>query len=162
LPAAERHPLYDGGQPTDTISIQPWSERLADEVRTLPDYLIHRVVQLGVGRIDSEPDVRQSQVVWQYTSRRTGERVELARSPDRLFRIVLARWATLLGTDPYCAQKLFAISPHPAWPSAEIHRFSFYLCNEPTMAIWFKLYLYCIDGVWPMPNSAPSSNPAAT
>jgi hypothetical protein len=151
--ATEHHPLCGGGQPMDTISIQPWSEQLASDVRTLPDYLIHRVAQLGIGRVESELDVSRLEVVWQYTSRYNGEKVELARSPDRLFRMVLARWAALLGTDPYCSQKVFAVSPHSAWPSAGVHRFSFYLCNEPTMAIWFKLYLYCIDGVWPTPRS---------
>ena len=102
---------------TDTVTIQPWSERLADDLLSLPDYLLHRLAMSGIGRIESESDVERKEVIWRYISRRNGSSIEFARTPDHLFRIVLARWATLLRTDPYCAQKVFAIEAPAEWPS---------------------------------------------
>jgi hypothetical protein len=119
----------------------------------------------GIGRVEAEPGRDAADVVWRYVSRRTGERQEFARSPVRMFRPLLARWATFSGADPHCGYMQFAVDALPGWPSSGRHRFSLYLCNEPTMAFWFKLYLYCIDGEWPMArpdgHGPPASKPVA-
>ena len=119
---------------------------------TFPDYVIHRLAMAGIGRVEAEPGGEGRDAIWRYVSRRTGVDGEFARLPDKMFRPLLARWATFSAADLYCGHTLFAVNAQPEWPSSGVHRFSLYLCNEPTMAFWFKLYLYCIDGVWPMPN----------
>jgi hypothetical protein len=137
-----------------TIAIEPWSDALAAAVTTWPDHLLHRLAAAGVGRVEAEPPADGSEVIWQYASRRSGERRELARLPLQLFRPVLARLAVFAGLpNLYCGHTLFAVAPFPEWPAAGTHRFSLFLCNEPAMGLWARLYLYCIDGVWPVPKS---------
>ena len=146
----------------NTLKIEPWSDDLAGEPVAFPDYMIHRLALAGIGRIEAEPIVDEPDAVWRYVSRRTGEQQEFARSPMRMFRPLLARWATFSGTDLYCGHTLFAVDAQPGWPSSGTHRFSCFVCNEPTMAFWFRLYLYCIDGDWPMPKAFSPGRPAAT
>jgi hypothetical protein len=141
-----------------TITVEPWSDALAAEVVTYPDHLLHRLAAAGVGRVDAETPADGDVVPWWYVSRLSGERRELARLSVRWFRPVLARFATLTGMSLYGGHTLFAVAPLPGWPAAEVHRFSLFLCNEPAMGIWARLYLYCIDNVWPTPRSPRSAD----
>jgi hypothetical protein len=144
-----------------TLVVEPWSDALATGVVTWPDHLLHRLAAAGVGRVEAELPTAGGAVVWQYTSRLSGERRELARLPGRWFRPVLARLSVFAGLpDLYCGHTLFAVAPFPEWPATGTYRFSLFLCNEPTMGLWARLYLYCIDGVWPTPKGTGQTGTA--
>jgi hypothetical protein len=137
-----------------TIAVEPWSDALAAEVVTWPDHLLHRLATAGIGRVEAELPTDRGVVVWQYTSRLSGERRELAQLPVGWFRPVLARLAVFAGLPSlYGGHALFAVTPFPEWPTGGAYRFSLFLCNEPAMGLWARLYLYCIDGVWPTRGS---------
>ena len=141
------------------LAVQPLSADLAADVVTFPDHLIHSLAVAGVGLVEAARPAHGDAVPWWYTRRRGGESRELARLPIGWFRPTLARFATILGLSPYCGYAVFAAGPAPLWPEQQVHRFSLFLCNEPTMGVWARLYLYCIDGVWPMAdaeNTEPS------
>src|SRR4051794_4339262 len=123
-----------GGCLTKILTVQPWSDGLAESPATFPDYLVHQLAMAGIGRIEAEPARDGADAIWRYTSRRTGDQREFARSPMGLFRPILARWATFSGADLYCGHALFAVDAQPGWPSTATHRFSCFVCNEPTMA----------------------------
>ncbi|MCI0704385.1 MAG: hypothetical protein L0241_25280 [Planctomycetia bacterium] len=133
-----------------TLAIAPWSEALAAEVTTWPDHLLHLLARAGIGLVEAELPAEDEEVCWWYVSRASGERRELTRLPVRLFRPVLARLALFAELSPYCGHAVFGVEPFPNWSAAGVHRFSLFVCNEPTMGFWARLYLYCIDGVWPM------------
>lgn len=138
-----------------TVAIERWTENLAESVLTFPDFVLHRLARAGVGRVDAEwPGGEQPGVV-RLVPRLGGEPSELARRSGGVFRSILACWARRFGVgNLYCGHALFAVEPHPGWPHARMHRFSLFLCNEPAMGMWFRVYLYCIDGVWPaIPHS---------
>jgi hypothetical protein len=139
------------------LPVEPWSDTLAANVLTFPDHILHRLAAAGIGRVDAELPVGGDHVLWEYVPRLRGARRELARQPIREFRPVLARFATVTGISPYGGYAAFAVEPFPEWPADGTHRFSLYLCNEPAMGLWARLYLYCIDGVWPMPRAAGRS-----
>ena len=89
-------------------------------------------------------------VPWQLTLRATGKTRCVLTMPRFAFRPVIAHMACLAGASPYAGQANFTIAyPHDG--QTRPHRFSFFICNEPTMDIWVRLYLYSIDGVWPSP-----------
>jgi hypothetical protein len=143
-----------------TLAVQPWSVALATEVATFPDHLVHCLAAAGVGLVEASLPADGDTVPWRYTPRRAGGPRELARLPVGQFRPVLARLAHLTGSSPYCGHALFAVHSAPNWPAQEVHRFSLFLCNEPTMGIWVRLYLYCIDHLWPMAG-VPAADPSA-
>jgi hypothetical protein len=134
-----------------SLIVKPWSPGLLDDPDLFPDYVIHRMAAAGIGRVEADRAPTGQDFVWRYVSRAAGEEEWMRHSPATC-RNLLARWARFANADPYCSQVLFAVDAQPEWPAAATHRFSLFLCNEPTMGVWFKLYLYCIDGVWPMPH----------
>jgi hypothetical protein len=135
-----------------TITIQKRTNALQTTGVSDPESLLHLLIEQGVGCLEASA-ARDAAIVWSFTSRLSRERKEVATTPAQLFRPLLARFAVLMGLSPYGGHILFGLriegedAPRP-------ERFSLYLCNEPTMGIWIKLYLYCIDGVWPMPLPA--------
>jgi hypothetical protein len=140
-----------------TIPIQPWAAELERSVTDYPDFLLHLLLREGVGRIEDQPgESYHTPVRWRFTSRLTGATKVLTSLSTRLFRPVLARFAVKVGLSPYGGHDLFTVTvAGEGGPRPE--RFALFLCNEPTMGIWVKLYLYCIDGVWPMPGAGPRS-----
>jgi hypothetical protein len=133
----------------ETFAVRPWSDVLAADVMTFPDHLVHVLAAAGVGLVEASLPAEGDAVPWRYTPRRGEGPRELARLPVGRFRPVLARLATAAGLSPYGGHALFAAGPAPDWPEQRVHRFSLFVCNEPAMGIWARLYLYCIDGVWP-------------
>jgi len=89
-------------------------------------------------------------VPWRYVRTRTGEQEEVVQLPTVLFRAALARVAMFAGIDRYCGQAIFGVEPAANWAIAAIHRFSLFICNEPQMGFWIRLYLYRIDGSQPL------------
>jgi hypothetical protein len=128
------------------ISIKSWSVQLSDEVMTYPDFLLHRLASSGLGRIEAEWRGDEADVAWQLVPRLTGVSEEIAQLPARLFRVALARIATVAGISPYGGHAVFGVATEPGWPAQGVHFFTLFLCNEPTMGFWLKLYLYNISG----------------
>ncbi len=140
-----------------TISIQP-ADREPDG-QDLPrylDFLICRLMKLGIGCIEADRTLsRDGKVDFVFTSHRTGASELIGSIPEVLFRPLLARFGPRCGTDGmlYAGHTLFACE-HECEGCKRFHRFSLFICNEPTMGVWLRLYLYCIDGVWPMRQEA--------
>jgi hypothetical protein len=131
-----------------TITIQR-IETSPEDVVTYPDFLLCLLLQSGVGKI--EPDWESSgrkQVDWVFTSRISGGQKTLASCPVSWLRSIFARFAIVVNIRPYCGHVLFKVKfGEDEEPSNE--SFSLFLCNEPTMEIWMKLYFYGIDNKWP-------------
>jgi hypothetical protein len=120
-----------------------------EDVVTYPDFLLCLLRQSGVGKI--EPDWKSSggkQVDWVFTSRISGEQKTLASCPAHWLRPIFAKFGFLVNINPYCGHAVFKIRfGEDGEPGKE--SFSLFLCNEPTMEIWMKLYFYGIDNKWP-------------
>ncbi len=127
-----------------------------EEILRFPDYLFGAMARHGIGSVEAsfsviEPEPHSPTIPWQYFSRTTHTFETIAEIPRIHFRPILARLAVVSGTSPYAGQAALAIQ----WPisgSPVTHRFSIFLCNEPTMAFWIRIYLYCIDGIYPTPK----------
>jgi hypothetical protein len=120
------------------------------DIVLFPDFVISRMLRVGPSLVEADASVQQESLVefW-LKPRTTGQRSVIGRVPIGLFRPILARFAKFSGVENlYCGHVLFACAyerdgqPRP-------HRFSLFLCNEPTQAYWMRLYLYCVDGVFP-------------
>ncbi len=122
-----------------------------DGVLQYPDYLIYRLYTTGPGRIEADRRYRkQGRVEFILTSLDDSVIENVGSLPSGLFRSFLARMSTIMELPGnYTGHALFVcnlkLDDH-----VRDYRFSAFFCNEPSMAIWFKLYLYCIDGIWPM------------
>lgn len=130
------------------VEREPTDEDISD----YPDFLICCLLRKGIGRIEADrAAAHNGKVDFIFTDRKTG-RSELVGSVGQgVFRPILARFSVWCGAVEivYSGHTLFACE----WENEgkkRMHRFSLFLCNEPTIGIWMKLYLYCIDGVWPM------------
>jgi hypothetical protein len=146
----------------ETVAIEPWSDALASGVPTFPDFVVHHLARSGIGRADADWPGSEHPAVVRLVPRSGGEPSELARRGGGVFRSIMACWARRFGVaNPYCGHSLFAVEPHPGWPHQRLHRFSLFLCNEPAMGMWFRVYLYCIDGVWPMTDKHAEPGAAA-
>lgn len=160
---SQSNPMLGGeGFGVDTLAVAPWSDGLAAGALTFPDFVLHRLARAGIGRVDAEWSGSERMAVARLVPRLVGEPTELARVPGGPFRTALAGWARRAGlANPYCGHALFAVEPHPGWPPGGLYRFSLFLCNEPAMGIWFRVYLYCIDGVWPTVSGGQGPEPSA-
>jgi hypothetical protein len=128
-----------------------------ESVHLYPDFLIGRLLKKGIGRIEAERSLQHDgKVDFIFTSRQSGSSELVVSIHQGAFRPLLARFGPRCGADDmlYTGHTLFACE-YECERVKRLHRFSLYICNEPTMAIWMKLYLYCIDGVWPMRKESP-------
>lgn len=137
------------------LSIEDFAQ-IPDDILYFPDFIFGAMARRGIGSVEASlPKEIQKPprlpVVWQYFSRTTDTFETVAEVRRDHFRAMLARCAKFTGISPYCGQCLFSIK----WPIADVpvvHRFSIFLCNETTMAFWIRIYLYGIDGVFPVFN----------
>lgn len=135
-----------------TIKLRPVEREPIDEdITHYPDFLIGCLLHKGIGRIEADrAAAHDDKVDFIFTDHKTG-RSELVGSVGKgVFRPILARFGPRCGADEmlYSGHTLFACE----WENEgkkRMHRFSLFICNTPAMGIWMKLYLYCIDGVWP-------------
>ena len=136
-----------------TIEVQTVvAEPKGEDFRLFPDFLIGRLMKLGIGRIEADRHLPHDQTInLVFTAHRTGRTELVASIPDGFFRPMLARFGPRCGSEDmlYFGHTLFACE-HECDGEKRLHRFSLFVCNEPSMGIWLKLYLYGIDGVWPM------------
>jgi hypothetical protein len=127
-----------------------------EEFRFYPDFLVDLLIKLGVGVIEaSRAKDRSGRVAFVYTSHQTGENRVAASIGEGFFRPLLARLGPRFGAEDmlYAGHTLFACEAE-CKGQQRLHRFSLFVCNEPAMGIWMKLYLYCIDDVSPMRKEA--------
>lgn len=126
-------------------------DSVPDDVLCLPDFILSAMVRRGLGFFEAslgsvaEPHRLPSSLVsLQYRSGTTRISETIGEIPHNRFRPLLARLALLCGVNPYAGQALFAVK-WPAAGSMTRYRFSIFLCNEPTMDFWVRIYLYSID-----------------
>jgi hypothetical protein len=147
----------EGEREVKTIELQRIEGVPTDEeFRLYPDFLINQLIKLGVGVIEaSRPRDSLGRVDFVYTSHRTGENRVAASIGEGFFRPLLARLGPRFGAEDmlYAGHTLFACKAEREGQQ-RLHRFSLFVCNEPSMGIWMKLYLYCIDDLWPMRKEA--------
>jgi hypothetical protein len=132
------------------------TEPTAEEFRLYPDYLVNRLVKLGIGRIEADRKIGDKESVdFIFTSHQTGKSEVMASVDKGFFRPLLARLGPRFGAEDmlYLGQTCFACEAE-CEGQKRLHRFALFVCNEPTMDIWMKLYFYCIDGIWPMRKEA--------
>ena len=140
-----------------TIELQRINVIPTDEgFRLFPDFLANLLIKLGVGVLEaSRPGDGNGPVDFVYTCHQTGESRVAASIGGGFFRPLLARLGPRFGAEDmlYMGHTLFACEAE-CEGQKRLHRFSLFVCNEPAMGIWMKLYLYCIDDVWPMRKEA--------
>ncbi len=122
-----------------------------DGLLIYPDYLVGVLLRAGVGRIKAE------------RCRMVDDKVEFVLTPwkhgcpptvvCRLslgdFRTVLARFGVICKAQNLYASLSSFSCEHDCHGQIRSHRFSLFICNEPTMDIWLRLYLYGIAGGFP-------------
>ena len=131
------------------LTIQPVPEQ-PTELVLFPDFVISAMLRVGPSFVEADASLQQDGLVEFWLKKRgAAECPVIGRVPVDLFRSILARFATFGGLgNPYCDHILFACD-FEREGQIRPHRFSLFLCNEPTQAYWLRLYLYCIDGVFP-------------
>jgi hypothetical protein len=132
-----------------TLTIKTTREQPEDLI-LYPDFAITSMLETGPCLLEADYTVQKDGVVpFTLTDRKTGSRSVAARVPTTHFRPALARFAVFCGLENlYGGQVLFSCD-FEREGAMRPHRFSLFLCNEPTMAFWLRLYLYGIDGVFP-------------
>jgi hypothetical protein len=140
-----------------TIELQRMeAEPTGEDFRLYPDYLVNLLLKLGIGGIEaSRADGGKESVNFIFTSHKSGQTKAVGSIGSGFFRPLLARLGPRFGADDmlYMGHTLFACEAE-CEGRKRLHRFSLFVCNEPTMGIWMKLYLYGIDEVWPMRKGA--------
>lgn len=133
----------------NTLPINPLVDQ-PDDIVLFPDFVITAMLRVGPSFVEADASVQQDGFVEFWLKQRTtSERSVIGRVPMTLFRPILARFAKFSGVENlYCGHVLFACA-HERDGQTRPHRFSLFLCNEPTQAYWLRLYLYCVDGVFP-------------
>jgi len=130
----------------EDVSSQP------EEIARFPDYIFSAMARRGIGVVEANltgvADEPHALVPWQHIGR-THQSVEtIANVRLDHFRSYLARFASVCGINPYAGHGDIGI----LWPvrgASVTHYFSVFLCNEPTMAFWIRIYFYGIDGIYP-------------
>jgi hypothetical protein len=126
-----------------------------DDVLHFPDFILGAMARRGIGCVEASFTLDTPQppalLPWHYFSRTTRSVETIAEIRQDYFRTILARFANFSSTSPYSGHALVAVR-WPGGSSPVSHRFSIFLCNEPTMAFWIRIYLYCIDGIYPTPK----------
>jgi hypothetical protein len=135
------------------IEVEPGDE----EFRLYPDYLVSRLISLGIGRIEAAYTKNAAgKIDFIFTSHQTDKSEIAASIGSGFFRPVLARLGPRFGAEDmlYAGHTLFACEVE-CQGNNRLHRFSLFVCNEPKMGIWMKLYLYGIDEVGPISENKP-------
>jgi hypothetical protein len=136
----------------ESIEVQP------DDILLFPHFIFAAMARRGVGSVeaaltstDGEPPAPI--IPWQFYSRTTRAVETIAEVSRSHFRPILARLAFFCSISPYAGETGFS-TQWPVCGSPATHRFKVFLCNEPTMAFWVRIYLYAIDGFYPIPKAA--------
>ncbi len=139
-------------------------ESQPEYVEGFPEYILCRLLEQGPALLEADGATTEGEsVLWRFSRRRKSDDPPLVvRLPQAGFRSALARFGLLCGINIYGGHTLFQIR-FSNEEEARPERFAIYLCNEPTMGFWVRIYLYAIDGVYPnyggMHDKTPSVEP---
>ena len=139
-----------------SLTLQPVPERVNEsDVVLYPDFLIGCLLKEGIGRIEADLSSQRDGVVdFVLTSAASPSPQVVAQIGTGYFRSVLARFGARLGDDMlYGGHRLFSCE-FEREGQVRTHRFSAFICNYQGTAFWLRLYLYCIDGIWPLKKEA--------
>jgi hypothetical protein len=111
-----------------------------------PDFLITRLIYEGRGRIEARYPSRESEFVPFIFKTRDGQTEKIIGEIGRgFFRSVLAQLAVRCHIENIYAGHTFFSCDAETSGQTKTHRFSLFICNEPTMDFWLILYHYSID-----------------
>ena len=114
------------------------------------DYFIGQLLRSGVGCIEADqPHLKDGYIDFIYTSQKSSTPRIVARLSSRIYRSVLARIGNRCSPHMILGGHKLFYCKFKCNGQLRKHRFGVFLCNEPTMGCWLKIYLYCIDGVYP-------------
>jgi hypothetical protein len=139
-----------------SLTLQPVPERVNEaDVVIYPDFLINCLLREGVGRIEADLSLQHDgKVDFVLISAASPSPRVVAQISTGYFRSVLARFGAKLGDNMlYGGHKLFSCD-FECRGKIRPHRFSAFICNYQGTAFWLRLYMYCIDGVWPTREDA--------
>lgn len=125
-----------------------------------PDFIVSSMLFAGPCRVEADyAALKDNMVDFVLTERATGTQQTVLQVPSRFYRSILARFAVFSSLENlYCGHTLFSCD-FARDGQLRPHRFSLFLCNEPTMGYWLKLYLYGIDQQFPFPyDKKPDGN----
>lgn len=128
------------------------SEPLDQEIGLYPHFIIRQLLELGIGKVEADKSLgHDGKVDFTFTSYHTGETKLIGSIPDGFYRPALARFGPTCGAENilYFGHTLFACE-HEYEGMLRPHRFSMFVSNIQVSGFWLKLYLYQIDGVWPL------------
>jgi len=135
----------------NTLTLKPISEEpTIDKVVDYPDYILLHMLRVGPSSVEADMSLPHDETIeFRLRERNTGVSNIIGRVPVHLYRIILARFSVFSGLEnPYHGSVLFSCE-FEREGRLRHHRFSLFLCNEPTMSYWLRLYLYSIEGVFP-------------
>ncbi len=140
-----------------SLTLQPVPERVNESDLSLyPDFLITCLLRTGIGRIEADLSLqRDGMVDFVLTAASPPSQQVVAQIGKGFFRSILARFGARLGEDfnLYGGHRLFSCE-FEREGQIRTHRFSVFICNAQGTAFWLRLYLYCIDGIWPVRTEA--------
>jgi hypothetical protein len=117
-----------------------------------PDFIFGAMARRGIGSVEAIPTdgrkIPPAPVLWHYFSPTTATTEVVASVRHKYFRNILPQFAEFSGIDTYAGHALLELE-WPVYGSFATHRFSIFLCNEPTMDFWIRIYLYGVDGFYP-------------
>jgi hypothetical protein len=139
-----------------TLTLQPVPERPGEnDLLLYPDFLIGCLLREGIGRIEADLSLQRDGLVdFILTPRASSTPRVVAQIGTGYFRSVLARFGARLGDDMlYGGHRLFCCD-YEREGRVRPHRFSVFICSYQGTAFWLRLYLYGIDGIWPLKEDA--------
>jgi hypothetical protein len=142
-------PVLDEIARMNTLTIKPVPEQ-PTELVIFPDFIVSAMLRVGPSFVEADATLQQDgSVEFWLKERRAAQPSVIGRVPVNQFRLILARFATFGGLGNLFGDHVLFACDFERDGKIRPHRFSLFLCNEPTVAYWLRLYLYCIDGVFP-------------
>jgi hypothetical protein len=152
-PSAPRH----SGRVLAPYAMQPLAiknvadQPKPDELVLYPDYVIGRMLRAGPSLVEADASFRSGGAVDFVLRHRSGQRETIGCAPTAGdFRTILARFAVFCQLPNIYVGQVFFSSDYEREGRVRQHGFSLFLCNEPAMGIWLRLYLHSIERLWPL------------
>lgn len=122
------------------------SQPSEQDAGSYPDYLITRLLQKGIGRVEANYDFKHDGIVdFVFTSPGSLESELFGTISQHFFRSVLAKFGFLCSVEDtiYAGYSAFVCEQEGSGNSSN---FSLFICNDLRMGFWMKLYLHKVDG----------------
>lgn len=122
-----------------------------DELVLFPDYILGRMLRAGPSMAEADVSLRPEGPVDFVLRHRSGQTETIASVPTLgEFRTIMARFAVFCQLPNIYLGQVFFDCDYEREGRIRKHGFSIFLCNEPAMGIWLRLYLYFIERLWPL------------